>query len=190
MTTKTQLRWEALDRLKALTPESRGEFGARIAHRLWSLPELDSAGSVLLYASLPEEVPTEAIATEARRRGIEVVYPRCIPEGREMTLHTVASAADLNALSRYGTREPAPHCPTTRIGDIDVAIIPGLAWDRAGHRLGRGAGYYDRILASPEWRALRCGLFFSTQEASAIPMDEWDRPLDVVVTEAGIVDLR
>jgi 5-formyltetrahydrofolate cyclo-ligase len=65
--------------------------------------------------------------------------------------------------------------------------VPGLAWDRAGRRLGRGAGYYDRLFADPAWRGFRCGLFFAAAEAPALPADPWDRPLDAVVTGREIV---
>jgi 5-formyltetrahydrofolate cyclo-ligase len=68
-----------------------------------------------------------------------------------------------------------------------MALIPGLAWDRNGNRLGRGGGYYDRLLAGEEWRAFRCGIFLSVQKLTTIPHDPWDSPLDAVVTEAEIV---
>jgi 5-formyltetrahydrofolate cyclo-ligase len=67
---------------------------------------------------------------------------------------------------------------------VDAALVPGLAWDRDGRRLGRGAGYYDRLLASPGWRAFRCGVFFAGQEVARVPVEAWDVRLDAVVTEA------
>jgi 5-formyltetrahydrofolate cyclo-ligase len=70
---------------------------------------------------------------------------------------------------------------------VDAAVIPGLAWDRAGNRLGRGAGYYDRLLADPEWRGFRCGLFFAIQQVPAVPYDPWDAPMQAIVTESAIV---
>ncbi|HEX6039255.1 5-formyltetrahydrofolate cyclo-ligase, partial [Longimicrobium sp.] len=126
------------------------------------------------------------IADEARRRGIVLVYPRTLAD-RTMTLHTVPSADGLRA-GRYGIREPdVDACPARRIEDVDAALIPGLAWDRAGHRLGRGAGYYDRMLADPGWRGFRCGLFFAAQETSSVPHDAWDVPLHAIVTEREVV---
>lgn len=189
MRSKADLRRLVRERLKALTADELQAAGDAIASSVWKVPGLGSARSLLLYASLPCEVPTDAIATEARRRGISVVYPRCLAESREMTLHAVRDADDLLEGGRYGIREPADHCPLTRPEEIDVAFIPGLAWDRAGNRLGRGAGYYDRLLADPGWRALRCGLFYSAQEVELVPADEWDVPLDLVVTEKGVLEL-
>jgi 5-formyltetrahydrofolate cyclo-ligase len=70
------------------------------------------------------------------------------------------------------------------VEEVDLAFIPGLAWDRGGHRLGRGAGFYDRLLGDPRWRGFRCGLFFAAQEVPRIPFDPWDAQLDAIITEA------
>jgi 5-formyltetrahydrofolate cyclo-ligase len=72
------------------------------------------------------------------------------------------------------------------VEEVDAALVPGLGWDRSGGRIGRGAGYYDRLFADPEWRGFRCGLFFAAQEADVLPTDPWDAPLDAVVTEREV----
>ncbi len=183
---KATLRRVVRARLRALTAEEREQAGAEIAQRLWSVPEVASASTLLLFASLPEEVPTDTMAEEARRRGIQVIYPRCLPETRELTLHAVSTIAELRE-GLFGIREPqAEVCPLVRIEDLDAALVPGLAWDRAGRRLGRGAGYYDRLLAAPPWRAFRCGLFFAVQEVDLVPTDPWDVRLDAVITEKEV----
>lgn len=187
MSSKSAIRAAARERLSTLTDAMRIERGERIARRVWSVPGIEAARVVLLYASLPTEVPTIAIAAEARRRGIEVSYPRCLPEG-QMSLHIIGAEEELVVAGSYGIREPAPECRLTSIDEIDVALIPGLAWDRSGNRLGRGAGYYDRLFAHPLWRARRTGLFFALQEFPAIPTDPWDGKLDEVVTEGEVVE--
>jgi 5-formyltetrahydrofolate cyclo-ligase len=184
---KARLRAQARERLVALSARDQAALGARIEHRVWSVPAMQTARSVLLYASLPGEVPTDDIAAQARAQGIDVVYPRCLIGSREMALHRVDSPAGLQTRGRFGIREPLPTLPEVRPGSIDVALIPGLAWDRTGHRLGRGAGYYDRMLGMAEWRGARIGLFFSVQELERIPFDPWDAPLDAVVTELEII---
>ena len=81
-----------------------------------------------------------------------------------MTLHRVASIDHLRTGS-YGIREPeVERCPEVAEASIDAALVPGLAWDRRGSRLGRGAGYYDRLFGNAAWRGFRCGIFFSFQE--------------------------
>ena len=180
---KAAVRAEARARLRAISPESRASAGERIAERVWTLPDIASAKAILLYASLPEEVPTDSIGREALRRGITVTYPRCLPETRLMTLHVLKELEELREAGSYGIREPDLACPRLELRDIDVILVPGLGWDRKGGRLGRGAGYYDRLFADPDCRAFRCGLFFAAQEFEALPVDPWDVPLDAVVTE-------
>ncbi|MBW3572976.1 MAG: 5-formyltetrahydrofolate cyclo-ligase [Gemmatimonadetes bacterium] len=183
---KDALRAEARAVLRALPPAERGAAEARIARRVWEVPEVAGARTLLVYASLPEEVGTDAIAAEARRRGITLLYPRCLPQGR-MALHAVDAPGALRQ-GRFGIREPdADACPARGVRDVDAALIPGLAWDRAGHRLGRGAGYYDRLLAHPDWRGFRCGLFFAAQETPSVPHEPWDVRLDAVVTESEVI---
>lgn len=183
---KAAARAAAKSRLQALTPAERAAASERIAREVWHVPAVAAARTLLLYAALPSEVATGAIAAEAARRGLVVTYPRCLPELRALTFHHVRDAADLRKAA-YGIAEPDPvRCPLVELDSIDAALVPGLAWDRAGNRLGRGAGYYDRAFALPEWRALRCGLFFACQEVAALPADSWDVPLDVIVTEGGV----
>ena len=183
---KDALRAEARARLRALPPDARAAESAEVARRVWTVPEVAEARTLLLFASLADEVDTDDIAAEARRRGIAVVYPRCLAAG-VMTLHEVTAEAVLRS-GRFGIREPeAEACPVRAPGEIDAALVPGLAWDRAGRRLGRGAGYYDRLFADPAWRGFRCGLFFAASEFPALPADPWDVPLDAVVTGAEVV---
>lgn len=187
MTSKAEIREEARRRVAAISPELRNVLGRKIAEKVWMLPRVNDARVILLYASLPNEVPTDEIAAEARGRGIEVVYPRCLRESGEMSLHRVAGEHDLVSGGAFGIREPAESCRLTDVEEIDLAFIPGLGWDRSGNRIGRGAGYYDRLLSRPAWRALRFGLFFAAQEFEQIPTDPWDRPLNSVITDDEVV---
>lgn len=179
---KAVLRREARRRLARLGAAELARAGRAIAARVWTLPEIRDARRLLLYASLPSEVPTDAIAREARRRGIELVYPRCPPDSPRLTLHRVEHLDELRP-GRYGIREPDAACPHVAIAELDAALVPGLAWDRRGGRLGRGAGYYDRLLGDPAWRGFACGLFLAAQEVDLVPRDPWDATLDAVVTE-------
>lgn len=183
---KAQARAEAHSRLRALPPAERAAAEAELDRRVWTVPEIAAARTLLLFADLPEEVATDALAAEALRRGITAVYPRTLPESRGMTLHRTSSLDHL-LTGNYGIREPDPErCPRVELAEIDAALVPGLAWDRRGTRLGRGAGYYDRLFADPAWRGFRCGIFFALQEAEHLPADEWDVPLDAVVTEREV----
>jgi 5-formyltetrahydrofolate cyclo-ligase len=180
---KDAARRDARLRLASLDAAAREAASAEIARRVWTVPQVAEARTLLLFSSLPGEVDTEAIAAEAVRRGIVVTYPRCLPETRELALHAVTAPGELLP-GAYGIREPdALVCPLVHAGEVDAVLVPGLAWDRAGRRLGRGAGYYDRLFALPEWRGFRCGIFFAAQELDRVPTDAWDAPLGAIVTE-------
>jgi 5-formyltetrahydrofolate cyclo-ligase len=183
---KAALRAAARDAVSRMTPEQRLAASEVIAETVWRLPEISGARKLLVFAALPDEVPTSGIIERARRRGISIVYPRCLPGARELELRAVMSD-DLLRPGAHGIREPDVECPLVEPAEIDAALVPGLAWDRTGARLGRGAGYYDRLLAGDGWRGFRCGIFLDAQRAAALPVDAWDVRLDAVVTESGIL---
>jgi 5-formyltetrahydrofolate cyclo-ligase len=185
--TKDELRRASKARLRALLPSVRAAAESEIARLVWTVPEVAAARTLLLFAHLPDEVSTDAIALEALTRGVHVVYPRSLPGTRTLDLHTVSEPESLR-IGAYGIREPDPErCARVPVEAVDAVLVPGLAWDRRGGRLGRGAGYYDRLFALPEWRGFRCGVFFAAQEAAEVPADPWDVALQAVVTEAGVV---
>ena len=185
--TKDELRREARLRMRGLLPGQRAAAESEIARLVWTVPEIAAARTLLLYAHLPAEVSTDAIALEAMTRGVHVVFPRVLSETRALDLHTVAEPESLR-IGAYGIREPDPErCARVPVEAVDAVLVPGLAWDRRGGRLGRGAGYYDRLFAAPGWRGFRCGVFYCVQEAPHVPTDPWDVPLDAVVTEGGVM---
>ncbi|HEX6070221.1 MAG TPA: 5-formyltetrahydrofolate cyclo-ligase [Longimicrobiaceae bacterium] len=184
---KQAMRQEARARLAMMTTPQRAEASAGIARRLWELEEIASARVILLYAPIQSEVDTDRIAAEARRRGIVLTYPRCLPETRAMVLHRIDGPDGLREGGAFGIREPDPACPVVDLAGIDAALVPGLGWDRRGARLGRGEGYYDRLFMNPAWRGFRCGLFYARQEFDRLVANRLDAPLDAVVTEEEVV---
>lgn len=184
--TKAELRREARARLAALSRQERDAASAAIGAHLWTVPEVASARTLLLFSGRADEVETDAIAREAVRRGIAIAYPLIRPASGTLTLHRVDGPQGLVDGS-HRIREPEAHAPQVAPAEIDAVLVPGLAWDAAGARLGRGAGYFDRLFADPDWRGFRCGLFFACQEMPSVPVDPWDVPLDAVVTERGVV---
>jgi len=183
---KRELRAEARRRLAEISPAEHRAAGEAVARQVWTIPAVAEARWLLFYASLPDEVPTDPILADARRRGIATIFPRCLPGTRELELRRVERSAGLRP-GTHGIAEPGPECPLVRPEEIDAALIPGLAWDRTGARLGRGAGFYDRLLGGAGWRGYRCGLFFAGQELPAIPVDTWDVRMHAIATEREVL---
>lgn len=164
---------------KALRARLRSEAspsGKAFRQPEWlSLPGIDEARVVLAYHALPDEVPTAELLAQLLAAGKTVLLPRCQPDGT-LTLHTYRGPADV-AEGAYHIMEPVT--PATTLLP-DLVIVPAMAYDRAGHRLGRGRGYYDRLLARlPNARTI--GLCYDTRLLDNIPTEPHDRQVDAVV---------
>lgn len=139
-------------------------------------PLFASARTILLYHSLPDEVGTHALIERTARR-CRVLLPTVV--GDELQLHEYTPSTPL-ATGAYGISESQGQ-RFTHLHTIDVAVVPAMAYDPQGHRLGRGRGYYDRLL--PHLRCPLLGLAFSFQILPSIPTEPHDIPVTAVVTD-------
>ena len=114
------------------------------------------------------------------QRGIKIAYPRVVA-ARQLAFHWVESAEELSA-GVWGIAEPVAKTPVVAIGSIDAIVVPGLAFDMAGRRLGWGRGYYDSALAE-HGDALRIGFGYECQVVNKVPAANADAPMDLLVTE-------
>jgi 5-formyltetrahydrofolate cyclo-ligase len=138
---------------------------------------LDSSHTILLYNALPDEVPTQALMDQLIAQGKIVLLP-CVINDTDMELRRYTGPQDLQPGS-YGIQEPTGEL-FTDYDTIDVAIVPGMAFDAEGHRLGRGKGYYDRFLSRVP-HLYKIGLCFSWQLVDHVPCDEHDIKMDEVI---------
>ncbi len=148
---------------------------AALAH-LQQLPEWQSAHTILLYAALPDEVPTQALISEAVSAGKRVLLPAVVGDDLELRLYTGNDSLDVGP---FNIEEPQGKA-FTRFEDIELAIIPGVAFTPKGLRLGRGRGYYDRLLPLLG-TALKVGLCWPFQLLNDLPAEPHDQPMDMVV---------
>jgi 5-formyltetrahydrofolate cyclo-ligase len=170
-------------RRDALTDDARMSASDRIADEVMTHLDAVAPGQIVaLYASTGTEVDTARIDQLVRARGLRVVYPRVVDGERRLSFHEVAREDLVTA--HFGIREPKAEAPSIDLATIAAFVIPGLAFDRRGGRVGWGRGYYDATLAvSPQ--ALRIGLAFEIQLVDEVPSDPHDENLHVVVTEAA-----
>lgn len=184
MRPKPMTRRTVLSRRDALTSEERASASDVIATSAIQLLAQRPAGAVVaLYAPKGTEVDTSRIDAFARARGLRVVYPRIVAGDRRLAFHE--ATLDTLVSGPFGLREPAPTMPAVELAELAAVIVPGLAFDRAGGRIGWGRGYYDATLVHAP-TALRIGLAFECQILDAVPRDAHDVPLQYVVTEAAI----
>lgn len=183
---KNRLRQSALRRRKALPEAERAEWSRRIVARISNLGSYKRSNVVLAYASFGPELETDEFLQRVLNDGKTLVLPRVV--GARLDLHEVRDLPRHLNLGSRGIREPMPdHCPVVGPGSIDLALVPGVAFDRIGGRLGYGAGFYDRLLAGglADNAPLVSGAF-EAQIVDRIPLDPHDVPVDLVVTETEI----
>ena len=171
--------------IAALSDEERANASRQIARRVTSLKEYQYARTVLLFLSMPDEVDTGPILLDALRRGLSVAAPRVIRGTRDMVALPVRDPERDIAPGAWGIPEPVGGTPIAS-EEIDFVLVPGLAFDRVGHRLGRGAGFYDRFMSADGFSGYRCAIAFDCQIVAAVPVDLHDIPVQCIVTEAGI----
>jgi 5-formyltetrahydrofolate cyclo-ligase len=166
---------------RGLPPAARAEASAAITRHVRASAEWRRAGCVGLYASFRDEVDTAALLDAAREEGRRVALP--VVTGRDLVFRDVTDPARRLSASRLGVPEPGEDAPVVPLDAIHLFVVPGLAFDRQGGRLGYGAGFYDRALAGlPAPRVL---IAFAAQEVARVPAEPHDRPMDAIVTEDG-----
>jgi 5-formyltetrahydrofolate cyclo-ligase len=153
-------------------------------------PAWEGARVVALYMPMPEEMDTALLWHAAARRSKQTWLPRCLntPQaGADLEFALCPSPSRLRP-GAFGILEPDESCPgLPEDAAPDLMIVPGLAFDRQGFRLGYGGGYYDRCLARPSWAGARLlGLAASALILDKLPHDAWDRPVHGLATEQGI----
>jgi 5-formyltetrahydrofolate cyclo-ligase len=158
---------------------------AKIVERLASLAPVAGARSVALFWPIEarHEVDLRSLDATLRERGARVAYPALVDEGRAMVFRFV-DRPDAMVESPMGLREPAETEPTAARGEIDVIVVPALAIDPRGHRIGYGGGYYDRALGSHAPPAFTVGVAYEFQLLAEIPDREGDVTVAWVVTDA------
>ncbi len=180
---KAALRAQMHPLLHALQAARAASLSHTILERVIALPEFDKARSVLSFVSMAGEVDTHDLIRHCLRAGKRV----CVPVfDRSRNAYFAAAIHDFDLdlrLGHYDILEPRDAKPAET--QADLAIVPGVAFDRHGHRLGRGKGYFDRLLAG--FRGIKVALVFDFQLVDHVPFGDHDIPMDIVVTEARVV---
>lgn len=188
---KAALRIEARARRDEIVPGERIAASRAIEARLAALPSLETAHVVHCYVGIGSEVATEELLRGLLLRGQRVVCPRVNDRG---TLdHLEISQIESLVAGPMGLRQPdAALARPIGLAEVEVMLIPALAFNRAGYRLGYGRGYYDRAVEelAGHGRATTIGLAFESQLVDELPREEHDQPVDLIVTEVQTIVTR
>lgn len=187
---KLALRRQVLAARDALSPEARASAGARIVASIAALPSFAGARAVLLTLPFGSEWDTLPLVRAALEAGRAVVVPRVDAATRMLALHAIADPARDVARGHRGIPEPLPHCPAVEPAAIDWVLVPGVAFDLTGGRLGYGGGYYDRLLPLVPPAAARVAGAFDLQIVERVPAGPQDVAVDAIVTESRALVTR
>jgi 5-formyltetrahydrofolate cyclo-ligase len=185
---KEDLRREIKRRLGALDPKQFHEEGLRVAACISSTPYWLSGKLVLLFLSTAIEIDTQPLLERAFSDKKKVFIPKI--EDRRIVFYRVFSPAGPWRYGPFSIREPAGDTEALNPGDGSLlVIVPGLAFDKEGNRLGRGKGYYDRFFAeldkeNPAYNAV--GLCMESQVVPRLPREGWDKKMDALCTGGGL----
>lgn len=188
MSIKNELRKKILTKRMALPDRVLANKSTVIIKTVLKMREYQQAGQIMAYVDFRKEVKTGEFIIRAIQAGKKVSIPKSLIEGREiMPALLLDYPADL-APGAYGILEPHPDClrPVNPL-ELDIVIIPGVAFDKSGNRLGYGGGYYDRFLMRTRKDCIRLALAFEFQIQADLPADRHDVPVHIIVTEERLI---
>ena len=181
---KKELRRYIREQKRHFTPQQLGEMSFGIMSSLLSNSHIQKADAILMYHSLPDEVDTHSALDQLLAMGKKVLLPKVVSE-TEMTIHEYTGLDSLQPSEPYGILEPTtPELSIVNCQLSIVIVVPGMAFDKHGHRLGRGKGYYDRFLSRIP-NIYKIGVCFPFQLIDNVPSE----PTDILVDEV-LSDIR
>jgi 5-formyltetrahydrofolate cyclo-ligase len=189
---RQSLRASLRARRAALPPAARLHAAAAVAAQLARLPLLHSARRVAIYWAVAGELPLLHVTSALQAAGQEIYLP-VVLGGGQLAFARWQTGADLKP-NRFGIPEPVA-ADRVAANALDLALLPLLAFDRSGHRLGSGGGYYDRSFAflanqSRPARPQLIGIAYAFQELPALTTAPWDIAVDFVASDAELIDCR
>lgn len=186
-TAKRELRDRVRAALRAAGDQERAAWSGTICRRLEELDPIRAARVVLEFLPLPTEPNIEPLVRGMLGRGVRVALPRVDWASGRMEAVEIGDLDRELVSGRHGLREPRPGLAVLDFGVLDVVLVPGVAFDAGGGRLGRGGGFYDRFLSSHGLRAARIGVAFENQVVERVPSEAHDARVEAIVTERRVL---
>jgi 5-formyltetrahydrofolate cyclo-ligase len=184
---KNELRVAALRKRRSIGSEELGAMSSLVEANLLSLKEYKAARLLISYCAKEDEVQTRPIIEKALEQGKRVAVVVADVPSKTLSFSEITSFEEELAPGAFGILEPKPgRLRPISIAQADLILVPLVAWDEKGHRLGYGAGYFDRALAGAK-TIKKVGLALESQRLALIPESRHDVPLDIVVTEKRVV---
>lgn len=181
MSSKNALRKFILAKRDQSIAEDRANWDEEILNRFTTSEYYKKSKVIFIFVSFRSEVDTHKIIKKAIEDGKIICVPKVISKEHGMKVYRIKSLEDLVA-GYYGILEPSEKCEEVSINDIELAVMPGAAFDREGGRIGYGGGFYDRFLTKVQGNIKKIALAYKLQIIEAVPMEENDIRIDDIIT--------
>jgi len=179
---KKQLRREILEKLHNIPKEEKRKKVKILKDKLFSLNEFKKAKCVMFYVSKHYEIDTHGMIDESLAMGKRVLVPITLKEERMLKASELRDREKELIKGHYGIHQPhEDHIRPVPLEEVNLMVIPALAFDKGGHRLGHGGGYYDRFLERAPSSVMKVGLAFAFQLVDKLPTHDKDVPVDKVI---------
>lgn len=161
------------------------ELDLRIMNNFFNSDYINKSNVIFIYVNMESEINTVDIITRLLNMGKRIAVPKVLPGNKEMVALEIKSLSDLNESGAFGILEP--DITKKDVGDeVDLIILPGLAFDKRGYRIGYGGGFYDRFLQRYN-NVKRVSLCYNFQIIENIPEEDFDEAIDIIITEDKII---
>lgn len=180
---KDTIRKQVLEIRNKLSDEEVYNLSEKIFLNLRENSFFNNSANIMVYLDFKHEVRTDFIINYCLKHNKNIYIPICIPETHELCISRITDLKELKS-GHFGIREPkTEYIRLSNSNVIDLVLVPGVAFDGAGTRIGFGAGYYDRFMKRLKPGAVKTALAYSFQVVDMVPSDEYDIPVDFIVTE-------
>ena len=183
---KAALRKQIRAVLRNISPAARSAASAQLCARLTEQSFWKNAATILFFAPLPDEADVWPLLEKMVAGEKIIALPRFDPADQIYTARRVQNPRVEIGIGQFGIREPRLYCGEIVWSRLDLILVPGVAFDLSGRRLGRGRGFYDRLLV--ETTGLKCGIAFDEQIADEVPAAAHDQQMDFILTPTRCVE--
>ncbi|MGI6555050.1 MAG: 5-formyltetrahydrofolate cyclo-ligase [Bacillota bacterium] len=182
---KGEIRRRVLEQRKMMSPQEVNEKSKRIQEKLFRTSYYQTSRTIMTYVDFQNEVETRSIIKRALDEGKNIVVPLCGPNFSLLPVK-IDSFDDLEKGTR-GILEPTKKHDIVDVKKLDIVLVPGITFDRSGHRLGYGLAYYDRFLTQLSPSTIIIALVYSFQLVQTLPFEDHDQKVNLIITENEMI---
>lgn len=186
---KEKLRKKWMKKRKNVAKENGIKKSKKITKNILSLKEISQSQNIMIYVSYRSEVDTEKLIISLLNKNKNLFAPYCVKNEKRMEIVKIKNLDKDLEKGAYGIKEPAKYLRTknTEPGNLDVVIVPAVAFSKNGYRVGYGGGYYDRFLARLNNDTISIGVNYEEMVFNSVPKEEHDLAVDILVTDKKIL---